>query len=393
MAEFHIDTRVVHPPGGPIADRGLSPPIYQSSVFQARTLDDAVRLEEMADGISSYTRVANPTVQALEAAVADLENGAGALAFPSGMAALTAVCLATLRQGDAVVVSGDCYADTLAALETLRRQAGIRVVMADLCTPAGLDAVADVRPRLVVSESITNPMLRVHDLSALADVAHRCASVVVVDNTLATPVNFQPLAWGADVVVHSASKYLAGHYAVVAGIVVADAAFLAHLGHWRTLFGACLDPHAAWHVLQGIQTLALRVRRQNATALRVATFLEEHPSVSAVWYPGLTSHPDAKVAQQQLVGGGGVVTFQLAANANGVARYLEAVRIARIAVSLGGTKTLVEAPSQMSHVHADPSADSAGTPIPADAIRMSVGIEDPDDLLEDIRQALTSSCG
>jgi cystathionine beta-lyase/cystathionine gamma-synthase len=393
--KLRLATRVVHPPAVAGADRDLTPAIHQSSVYTANDLADAIAMEADGAPISSYTRAGNPTVSALEAAIADLEEGEAALAFPSGMAAMTAVFLATLHTGDAVVVSEDAYADTITSLQMLAVQMDLRVVTAGLCSASIHELIAAVRPRMVVAESISNPMLRVPDLARLAGAVHAHGGILVVDNTIATPVNLRPGELGADIVVHSASKYLAGHYSVVAGAVVAGADVAAEIRRWRTTFGSCLDPHAAWTVLQGMQTLALRVARQNETALLVARLLDEWSLVRNISYPLLPSHADGEVAQRQLTGGGGVVTFQLDTDDVGVARFLQSFEVARLAVSLGGTKTLVEAPLLMSHTGGPPPSarDASGWVMDGATIRMSVGIEDPTDILEDVLHALRSITG
>ncbi len=383
-------TQVVH--AATRIGRDLSPALHQSSVYAADSVADAVDLEEMTAGISSYTRVANPTVQQFERAVSELEGAEAALATPSGMAALTLVFLTLLSGRDRVVVSPHSYADTISVLRELSDRVGFEVCVLDLCAPDLVQQVDRIRPTMVVLESPTNPMVRVVDIAELARQLHDMGGVLVVDSTLGTPVNQRPLRSGADIVVHSATKYLSGHYNVVAGVIAADAGTIARLHHMRTITGSCVDPHAAWLLLQGLQTLHLRVRAQNRTAATVAEFLAGRPDVEFVAYPGLESDPGHRAARGQMVGYGGVLCFGPRFDQQQIAVFLESLTLCTLTVSLGGTKTLIESPSLMSHAQGGPDNESLSV-IPANALRLSVGLEDARDIIEDLAAGLAKAAG
>ncbi|MCP3803355.1 aminotransferase class I/II-fold pyridoxal phosphate-dependent enzyme [Allokutzneria sp. A3M-2-11 16] len=389
MAEHRDATRYVHAGTELPAKPALAPALHQSSVIYARSVREAVDLENMADGVSSYTRVANPTVQRLESAVAELEGGACGLAAPSGMGALTLVFLTLLGPGDRVVAATHSYADTIGVLRELSARIGFELHVIDLSSAAGIDAVHSIRPTMVVTETPSNPMVRVVDLPLLSSVLRPMGARLVVDSTLGTPVNQRPLELGADIVVHSASKYLGGHYSVIGGVLVTDAETAARLHHMRTMTGICMDPHGAWQVLNGLQTLGVRVRRQNGSAQRIAEFLRDREDIEFVAYPGLPEDDSHEVAARTMDGFGGVLAFGVRTDRDGLAAFLDGVRLCTLAVSLGGTKTLIESPALMSHAQGGPDNESLSV-IPANAVRLSVGLEDPEDLIDDLAQALDS---
>lgn len=383
--DVRIATRVIH--GAPHAGvRSLTPPIYQSSVYYAASVAGAVALEESAEGVTSYSRTSNPTVLELERALAALEGADQALATPSGMAALTLAFLALLGPADRVAVSPHSYADTLAVLEELAAKVGFEVLLFDFSDPTAYSDLQRRKVTFAVVETPSNPMLRIADLSALSRCLRSQGATLLIDSTLATPINQRPLDLGADLVVHSASKYLTGHHNALAGSIAGRTDLISRLRDLRTITGLCLDPHSAWLVLQGLQTLAIRVERQNATAQRIAEFLVRCPEVEFVAYPGLPDDPGADIAARQMTGCGGVLTFGLR-QAERVVEFLESLRLCTIAVSLGGTKTLIESPRLMSHVQGGPHNASLRV-IPANAIRLSVGLEDADDIVADLAAGL-----
>lgn len=381
-------TTIVHAAGEHSAG-GVSPALHQSSVYAAKSVAHAVELEEMTFGHSSYTRVSNPTVRAFERAMATIEDGDEALATPSGMGALSLVFLALLEKRDRVVASPHSYTDTLTLLQELSWKIGFELVLADLCDAS---EVTRIRPTMVVLESPTNPMLRIADIKDIAGRLRETGGLLVVDGTLGTPVNQRPLALGADLVVHSASKYLSGHYNAIAGVVVGSAALIEKMHHFRTMSGLCLDPHSAWLLLQGLQTLFVRVRAQNDSGRRVAEFLAAHPDVEFVAYPGLPSSPGHEIAAAQMSGFGGVIAFGPALAQDRLTLFLESVKLCTLAVSLGGTRTLIESPALMSHAQGGPEHESL-THVPPNTIRLSVGLEDPQDIIDDLEQALREARG
>ncbi|MDX6738552.1 cystathionine gamma-synthase [Actinocorallia sp. A-T 12471] len=354
------------------------PPIHQVSTFKQ-------------DGIGGlrggyeYSRSANPTRTALEECVAALEGGERGLAFASGLAAEDAFLRAVCRPGSHVVIPGDAYGGTYRLFAKVYADWGVEF------TPVPLGDLAAVRAALrpetvaVWAETPTNPLLAVADIAALAEISHAAGALLVVDNTFASPYLQQPLALGADVVVHSTTKYMGGHSDVVGGaLVAADEELGARLAYHQNAMGAVAGPFDAWLTLRGIKTLGVRMDRHCANAEKVVDLLTRHPKVSQVLYPGLSSHPGHKAAERQMKGYGGMVSFRMGTEAEAV-KVCESTELFILAESLGGVESLIEHPARMTH------ASAAGSPleVPADLIRLSVGIEDPTDLLADLEQALT----
>jgi cystathionine gamma-synthase/methionine-gamma-lyase len=367
-------------------------PIHPSVTYWYEHMED---LDGVFAGTRSgyvYTRYGNPTVAALEEAVATLEEGESALAFASGMAAIHAALLGTgARAGSAVVAAQDIYGATYALLDRLLRSQGVTVRFVDVADLEAVEAAcAELRPVALLAETISNPRLLVADLPALADVAHRHGAALLVDNTFATPCLVQPLTTGADVVIHSATKYLGGHGDVLGGLVVTTAARRADLFEVLKVTGANLGPQEAWLVLRGLRTLPLRIGQHCQNALAVARWLETHPRVSRVLYPGLPSHPQHALAER-LFGGrgyGGVVSFDLAgAGQREVFRFFEALRLCLPATTLGDVYTLVLYPAHSSHRALSPQ-ERARIGIGDGLVRVSVGIEAVEDILSDLEQAL-----
>jgi cystathionine gamma-synthase/methionine-gamma-lyase len=342
-----------------------------------------------------YTRYGNPTVTALEEAVAALEEGEAGLAFGSGMAAIHAALLAAgARAGSTVVATQDIYGATYALLDGLMRSQGVTTRFVNMTDLAAVEATcADLRPVALIVETISNPLLKVADLPALAEVAHRHGAALLVDNTFATPLLVQPLKLGADVVIHSATKYLGGHGDALGGVVVTSEATKAELFEILKLAGGNLGPHEAWLVLRGIKTLALRMRQHCENALAVAHWLKGHPRVSKVLYPGLPMHPQHALAGRlfQEQGYGGMVAFELSgAGQTEVFRFFEWLRLCRPATTLGDVYTLMLYPAHSSHRALSPE-ERARIGIGDGLVRMSVGIEAVEDILEDVEQALTKT--
>ncbi|HID78146.1 MAG TPA: aminotransferase class I/II-fold pyridoxal phosphate-dependent enzyme [Planctomycetaceae bacterium] len=386
-AQWARGTRTVHHPDAEVPSRPVATPLYQSSTFQAQRAATVAQYAEQIQPQAFYTRWGNPTVEVWEKVMADLEGGQRCLAFASGMAAVSTTLLGLLERGDHVVAGSSLYTATTRVLAEDLPQLGIQTDFVDPADPGSFERAARPATRMFYVESPTNPTLGLGDLAALGDVARRRGITMVVDNTFATPINQRPLALGAHVVIHSATKYLSGHSDVVAGCVVTDTATAERLWHKRTLLGTSLDPFAAWLLLRGMKTLAVRVSRQNENALAVARALERHPAVRRVIYPGLRSHPQHALACRQMDGFGGMVAFEVRGGRQAGTRLVESTRLALLAVSLGGVETLIEHPASMSHAMLDDDQlQRAG--IPPGLIRLSVGIEDPDDLIADLRCAL-----
>ena len=334
-----------------------------------------------------YGRYGNPTVRALEARLAALEGTEDAVVFSSGMAAITTTALALTKRGDHVVLFSECYRMTREFAETTLARFGVESTF----VPMSADDVAGAlrkETRLVLGELPTNPHLRCVDLAKVRDACRGARGLkTMIDATFATPVNCRPAGYGIDLVVHSATKYLAGHHDVLAGVVCGTSALCSLVRDLRGVLGCVCDPHAAFLVARGLKTLALRVEKQNATALEIAAWLEEQPGVERVFYPGLPSHPDHAVARAQMRGFGGVVSFVARGGLEGARRLVDRLQIPRIAPSFGGVDALVEQPAVMSFYELT-SEERAAIGIEDGLVRFAVGIEEPADLIADLARAL-----
>lgn len=369
------------------AHDALAAPIIQTATY---TFADTAELRRYFDGEidrEEYGRYGNPSVRLVEQKVAALEGTEDAVAFASGMAAVTSTILALVKSGSHVVLFSDCYRRTRQFVTTFLDRFGIE---STLVPPADVAALAEaIRPntRLVISEAPTNPYQNVVDLDALSRVCRERRVKTMIDSTFATPINLRPTEHGIDLVVHSATKYMAGHNDVLGGVVAGPANLVGLVRDLRHVFGAMLDPHAAYLIHRGLKTLTLRVRHQNESALAIARFLEEHPRVTRVYYPGLESHPHHANAHRLMSGFGGVVSFELDSDLDGTSRFIDACRIPRIAPSLGGVESLIEQPALMSFYELT-TEQRLAVGIKDNLVRMAVGIEDTAELIADLRQAL-----
>jgi cystathionine gamma-synthase len=376
-----LETRVVHAGQEPDAATGaVVPPITLASTFVQDAVGDHRGYE--------YARSANPTRAALETCVAELEGAEHGLAFASGMAAEDATLRAALDAGDHVIIPADAYGGTYRLVARLYEPAGIAWTAVD---HADLDAIAGAwrdETKLVWVETPTNPLLTVVDIAAVAKLAHERGARVVVDSTFATPYLQQPLGLGADVVVHSSTKYLGGHSDVVGGIVaLRDAELAEQIAFVQNAAGAVPGPFDCYLVLRGIKTLAVRMDRHCENARAIAVLLAEHPAVARVLYPGLPAHPGHDVARRQMRDFGGMVSFTVAAGEEAAIKLVASTRLFTLAESLGAVESLIEHPAEMTH------ASAAGSPLAVDPalVRLSVGIESAEDLVADLRQALDAS--
>lgn len=399
MNEYRRDTRAVHVPvPQPSGSRPLGVPIYQSHLFAFDDSDAMVAAfdgppgsAEPDSGAYFYSRYANPTVRALEDAVADLEGGVGGLAAASGMGSITAVVLGLLGSGDHVIAQRCLYGGTYALFHDLERRWGVAVTYISGDDPQELADALRPETRMLYLETIANPTTQVTDLPALIAIAREAGATTVVDNTFATPLLCRPLEYGADIVVHSATKYLGGHGDVLGGVTVfGDGELLRKVWNRSIELGATADPFGAWLILRGLATLPLRMRRHCANARFLAGRLAEHPLVRRVCYPGLPTHPGHEVAGRILSDFGGVIAFDLAGGRAAGRTFAESVRLASLAASLGEVKTLVLHPASTSHRKLDAEALRAAD-IDEGTVRVSVGLEDPEDLWADLEQALAKS--
>ena len=378
--ELGFETLAIHAGQEPDPVTGaVVTPIYQTSTYKQDGIGGT-------RGGYEYSRTANPTRTALETCLAALENGAQAFAFASGMAAEDCLVRTLCRPGDRVLIPRDAYGGTFRLFDKIMTAWGVQyepVSQTDLAAVAKVAAAQ--RPRLIWAETPTNPLLSVIDIRALAALAHDYGALLVVDNTFASPYLQQPLNLGADIVIHSTTKYIGGHSDVVGGaLVIKDPAYAADLAFLQNATGAVPGPFDAWLTLRGVKTLAARMDRHCANAARVAQALREHPAVASVLYPGLPGHPGHDIAKSQMRDYGGMVSFRLAAGEEKAVEVCARTTLFTLGESLGGVESLIEHPARMTH------ASTAGSPleVPPDLVRLSVGIEDPDDLLADLSKAL-----
>ncbi|WP_240137468.1 cystathionine gamma-synthase [Streptomyces sp. MUM 178J] len=379
QSEQSFETRAIH--AGNTADPltgAVVPPIYQVSTYKQ---DGVGGLR----GGYEYSRSANPTRTALEENLAALEGGRRGLAFASGLAAEDCLLRAVLHPGAHVVIPNDAYGGTFRLFAKVVQRWGVDFSVADTSDVDAVRAAVTDRTKVIWVETPSNPLLGITDITALAEVAHGAGARLVVDNTFASPYLQQPLALGADVVVHSTTKYMGGHSDVVGGaLVAADAALGEELAYHQNAMGAVAGPFDAWLVLRGIKTLAVRMDRHSENATRIAEMLTSHPKVEQVLYPGLPEHPGHELAAKQMKAFGGMVSFRVAGGEAAAVEVCNRAKLFTLGESLGGVESLIEHPGRMTH------ASAAGSPleVPADLVRLSVGIESADDLLADLRQAL-----
>jgi methionine-gamma-lyase len=391
MARQSLATRVVHAgEPGEAAFGALSAPISQAAVYRLPSAAEAARIHEGEVPAFFYGRMGTPTQALLEAAMAELEGGEAALATASGMSALCLALLAALAPGGHLVAQRSLYSSTAALLDAVLEPMGIEVTRVDASRPHEVAEALRPTTRALLLETPSNPMLRLCDLRALSEMAHAAGASVLVDSTFATPVNQLPLMLGADLVVHSASKYLGGHGDLVAGVLVGSSE-LVERARWQgmRLMGPVIAPFTAWLVLRGLRTLAIRVARHNESALCVARSLEDHAKVRSVHYPGLASHPEHELARRQMSGFGGVVAFDVGSAAT-AARLVDRVRLCTLGVSLGDVATLIQHSSRMTQASLS-TRQRRKAGIPAGLLRLSVGLEEARDIIDDLDRALSAA--
>lgn len=336
-----------------------------------------------------YGRYGNPTVSVAEQKLAALDGAGGAALFSSGMAAITTTLLAMLRSGQHVVMTSDCYRRTRQFVTGTLAKFGVE---ATLVEPGDYEALEEAiepgKTRLIIAESPTNPYLHVADLEKLVEIRDRHRGIkILIDSTFATPVNQKPLEFGIDLVAHSATKYLGGHNDLLAGAICGNAGIVEAIRDFRGVMGSVVDAQTAYMLIRGLKTLELRVHRQNDSALEIARWLEAHPKVDKVYYPGLESHPSFEVARGQMHGFGGVVSFLVEGELDDVSRFIDACEIPQIGPSLGGVESLIEQPALMSFYELT-TEQRLAIGIRDNLVRFAIGIEDPEDLIADLEQAL-----
>ena len=361
----------------------LSTPIYQTSTFEVTDMEEQVRATPTDH---FYTRYGNPTHTVAENAIAELESAEAALLFASGMSAITTTVLALTKAGDHIVAQRDIYGGATKFFTQWLPKFGVEVTLVD--TTDYQQHAKAIRPntKILHLESPTNPTLRVVDLKKVAAVAKQHGITTLIDSTFATPINCRPAEFGIDLVMHSGTKYFGGHADLICGIVAGRRDLIDTIHATRTTLGCNMDPHAAWLLLRGIKTLAVRVHRQNDNALRVAQFLKGHPKVRSVSYPFLEGHPQRALAMEQMRGGGGVLSFEVEGTGEDACRFAEALNLFTLAPSLGGVESLVTIPVITSHSMIRPD-EREKMGVTEQMIRLSVGVENVDDLIADLEQA------
>ncbi len=387
-----VATRLIHSATGKevYAEGGgaaIASPIWQSSTFEFRKPEEIAEAALAVQPQTYYTRYGNPNFSAVQEAVAALEGGAAALVTSSGMGAITLVFLGLLKSGDHIVGQKTHYVGTMKALQRWLPHYGIETTFVEQTDLGAFEVALRPNTRLIYVESPTNPTLALTDLAGIAALAHDRGITTCMDNTFATPINQRPLEHGIDLVVHSATKYLGGHSDVTAGLVVGDRERIEALWQALIVFGMISHPFEAWLLARGLQTLPFRMARHNANAAALATFLESHSGVERVHYPGLPTHPQHALARKQMDGFGGMVAFELAGGYEAAKDLTLRLKLARLAVSLGGTETLAVHAASMIHAHLS-SEERAAAGISDNLIRVSVGLEEAADIIADFDQAL-----
>ncbi len=370
------------PGNGPV-----STPIYQSATFQAESVAEQERLRTT---YRFYTRHGNPTQSKAEDMVAALEGADGGLVFASGMATITSVLLTALQPGDHLLIQRELYGGTFEFVTKWLARLRIDVTMFDVVRAAECERLLRPNTRAIYMESPTNPTLKLVDILAVTECAKRHGIRTMIDNTFASPMNQRPHALGVDVVIHSATKYLAGHSDLVCGAVTGRHDFIAQLHETRTTLGGAMDPVAAWLLIRGIKTLGVRMERHNGSAMAVAEYLSSHSAVRRVNYPFLSQHPQHALAKAQMRGGGGMISVELDSDAAGAARFVESLRVFSLAGSLGGVESLATIPAATTHACLS-KAERTAMGVSDGLVRLSVGIEAVEDLIADIDQALATT--
>jgi cystathionine beta-lyase/cystathionine gamma-synthase len=367
----------------------LATPIYQTSTFEVTNMQEQVRVTPTD---SFYTRYGNPTSTVAENAIAQLEGTDAALLFSSGMAAITTSILSLVKAGDHIVAQRDIYGGVTKFLSQWLPKLGVETTFVDTNDIAQHERAIRPTTKIIHIESPTNPTVRVVDLEKIAALARKHNLITTIDSTFATPINCRPAEWGIDLVLHSGTKYFAGHSDLICGIATGRRDLIEQIHSTRTTLGCCIDPHAAFLLLRGIKTLAVRVERQNQSALRVAEFLSQHPKVARVHYPFLKTHPDYAIAKKQMAGAAGVLSFEVEGNGTDACRVAEALNLFTLAPSLGGVDSLVTIPVITSHAMIAPELRQK-MGVTDQMIRISVGLEHVDDLIADLDKGLAVLAG
>lgn len=383
-----FNTKLIH--SGEFEDQfgSATVPIYQTSTFKFKNAQHGADCFSGESDGYIYTRIANPTIRVLEKNIADLENGYDGIATSSGMSAITSVYMALLGAGSHIISTASVYGPARGVLEKDFSRFGVEADFINTSDVHTIQSTIKKNTKVLYVETPANPTMEITDIKECAAIAKKNNLVLVVDNTFATPFLQKPLDLGGDVVLHSVTKFINGHADIVGGIVVTkEKSLYDKIRHMMVYMGYNMDPHQAYLVLRGVKTLTLRVERNQENAVKVAKFLEAHPKIAWIKYPGLESHPQFELAKEQMTGSGSMISFGVKGGFEAGSKLMDSVRLATLAVSLGGVETLIQHPASMTHAAVSKEdKDKAG--ITDDLVRLSVGIEDVNDIIEDLNQAL-----
>lgn len=383
-----MQTRLIHSAQVANDTTAVSPPIFQTSTFVLRTPEEGAELAEQIAPAMYYTRYGSPNTKQVEAVLAELEGSEAALALGSGMAAITIAIMANVQAGDHVIAQHTHYTATMSLLAHTLPRFGVEVTQVDQSDSAAFAQAVRSNTKIIYTESPTNPTMDLTDLRATAEIAHAAGALAITDNTFASSYNQRPLELGYDLVVHSATKYLNGHADVTAGAMMGAKQLIDNAWEYLRVQGPVLHPFEAWLLRRGLQTYALRMAAHNHNALAVARFLEQHAAVDRVHYPGLESHPQYELAKQQMTGGfGGMLSFEMKGGYDTAYKLIRSTELCLLAVSLGGVETLITHPASMIHAH-QTAEERRSAGISPGLIRLSVGVENVEDIIEDLEQAL-----
>mgnify|MGYP001946152387 FL=1 len=388
--KYKKNTLLIH--GGQVGnnpEKALNPPIFQTSTFVFDSIEDVAKVMNFESDDYVYTRGNNPTLRLFENKMAVLEEGVGSVAFASGMAAVSSVLFSLLKPGDEVIGNSTLYGSSYNVIKNLLPEYGVKSKLIDLTNLELLENSISANTKVIYFETPSNPNLNIIDIKGACDIAKEKNIKVVVDNTFATPYFQRPLSLGADVVVHSATKYISGHGDVVGGVAVAKDLDYVHKLKFDYMceFGGVMSPFNAWLLLRGLKTLGVRMREHEKNALLLAEYLEKHPKVKKVYYPGLPSIKGHNIAKSQMEGFGGIIAFEVEGGLEAAKKVVNGVKLMKLAVSLGDCETLIELPAAMTHL-GYPTEKLKEFGLTESMIRISVGLEDIEDIIEDIENAL-----
>ena len=363
-------------------------PIYQTSVFGFSKTSDLIAVMGKEIEGHTYTRISNPTLRAAEKKVAELEGAEDGAVFSSGMAAITTVIMSLTSSGSHIVSTNELYGGSLVFFNEILTKFGVEISMVEPTNYGGIESAIKANTVAIYTESPTNPTVKVVDLKRVAEIGKERGIISIVDNTFASPYNQQPIKLGMDAVIHSATKYLGGHNDIIAGVVAGSKEFIDSITETRKILGGVLDPHAAWLLIRGMKTLVPRMAKLNQNGIRVARYLESHPKVERVYYPGLVSHPQFHVAKEQMRGFGSVVTFELKGDLETAIKFVDNLKLCALTPSLGGVESLVTQPATSSHYYVE-REERLKLGITDGMIRLAVGIEEAEDIISDLEQSFS----